>query len=33
MMECVVKALYDVKFTSSKPVGKKNLSMLSVSVA
>jgi hypothetical protein len=32
-MECVVKALHDVKVLSSKPVGTKNPVMLRVSVA
>jgi hypothetical protein len=32
-MECVVKALLDVKVTGLKPAGKKNLSMLRVGVA
>jgi hypothetical protein len=32
-MECVVKALCDVKVTGSKPVGTKNLAMLRVGVA
>jgi hypothetical protein len=31
--ECVVKALYDVKVTGSKPTGTKNLAMLTVGVA
>ena len=33
MMECVVKALCDVKVTSSKPVGTKTPTMLRVGVA
>ena len=32
-MECVVKALHDVKVTGSKPTGTKNLAMLRVGVA
>ena len=32
-MECVVKALRDVKVTDSKPTGTKNLAMLRVGVA
>jgi hypothetical protein len=32
-MECVVKALCDVKVTSSKPAGTKTPSMLRVGVA
>jgi hypothetical protein len=31
--ECVVKALHDVKVTSSKPAGTKNPAMLRVGVA
>jgi hypothetical protein len=32
-MECVVKPLRDVKVTGSKPVAKKNPTMLRVGVA
>jgi hypothetical protein len=32
-MECVLKALRDVKFTGSKPGGTKNQAILSVGVA
>jgi len=32
-MECVVKALHDVKFIGSKPTGTKNPAMLRVGVA
>jgi hypothetical protein len=32
-MECVVKALHDVKLTGLKPVGTKNPAMLRVGVA
>jgi hypothetical protein len=33
VMECVVKALHDVKVTGSKPARTKNLAMLRVGVA
>ena len=32
-MECVIKVIYDVKVTGSKPVGTKNPAMLRVGVA